>query len=201
MTSRGDFPCQVSSIRRPIPEAAWYARPTNLIIAGGVLPFGSIFIEMYFLFTSFLHHKFYYVYGFLLLVYIMLFIVVVCVTINSTYIQLNAEDYRWPWTSFLVGGSTAFYVFGYVIYFYFMHTNITGFFQTSFYFGYMSVLCLALFLVCGMYLFIYLLIIFSFPSCSSLPSLVPTYRITDSLSPSLSLSPRIDGLCWFQGVR
>jgi hypothetical protein len=38
--------------------------------------------------------QFYYVYGFMLLVYIMLVIVSICVTIVSTYFLLNAEDYR-----------------------------------------------------------------------------------------------------------
>ena len=33
----------------------------------GILPFGSIFIEMYFIFTSFWAYKIYYVYGFMLL--------------------------------------------------------------------------------------------------------------------------------------
>ena len=73
----------------------------------GLLPFGSIFIEMYFVFTSFWNYKFYYVYGFMLLVYIILTIVTVCVTIVVTYFLLNNEDYRWPWTSFCASASTA----------------------------------------------------------------------------------------------
>lgn len=60
-----DFPCRVNSIPRLIPDKRWYARPPVLICLGGVLPFGSIFIEMYFVFTSFWNYKFYYVYGFM----------------------------------------------------------------------------------------------------------------------------------------
>jgi hypothetical protein len=41
----------------------------------GVLPFGSIFMEAYFVLTSFWNYKFYYVYGFMLLVFIILAIV------------------------------------------------------------------------------------------------------------------------------
>jgi MFS family permease len=41
----------------------------------GVLPFGSIFMEMYFIFTSVWNYKFYYVYGFMLLVYVILAVV------------------------------------------------------------------------------------------------------------------------------
>ena len=49
----------------------------------------------YFIFTSFWAYKIYYVYGFMLLVFIILAIVTVCVTIVCTYFLLNAEDYRW----------------------------------------------------------------------------------------------------------
>ena len=58
-----------------------YARPPVLVCLGGVLPFGSIFIEMYFVFTSFWNYKFYYVYGFMLLVFVILMAVTLCVTI------------------------------------------------------------------------------------------------------------------------
>ena len=43
-----------------------------LVPLSGLLPFGSIFIEMYFMFSSFWNYKFYYVYGFLLLVFLIL---------------------------------------------------------------------------------------------------------------------------------
>ena len=49
----------------------------------------------YFIFTSFWAYKIYYVYGFMLLVFLILTIVTVCVTIVCTYFLLNAEDYRW----------------------------------------------------------------------------------------------------------
>lgn len=49
----------------------------------------------YFIFTSFWAYKIYYVYGFMLLVFVILMIVTVCVTIVCTYFLLNAEDYRW----------------------------------------------------------------------------------------------------------
>ncbi len=69
--------------------------PAMIVLLGGVLPFGSIFIEMYFIFTSFWAYKIYYVYGFMLLVFIILMIVTVCVTIVAVYFLLNSEDYRW----------------------------------------------------------------------------------------------------------
>jgi transmembrane 9 superfamily member 3 len=50
-------PCRVKTIPRPIPEKKWYLTPLVVSIMGGLLPFGSIFIEMYFVFTSFWNYK------------------------------------------------------------------------------------------------------------------------------------------------
>ena len=49
----------------------------------------------YFIFTSFWAYKIYYVYGFMLLVYLILIVVTVCITIVCIYFLLNSEDYRW----------------------------------------------------------------------------------------------------------
>lgn len=143
------FPCRVNKFPREIPEARWHLRPPVLIALTGILPFGSIFIEMYFIFASFWNYKFYYVYGFMLLVFLILCVVTLCVTIVSTYFLLNSENYRWHWTSFAAAGSTSLYVFLYAIYFYFFKTNMSGFLQTCFYFGYMGLFCFAFFILTG----------------------------------------------------
>ncbi|KAK4745129.1 hypothetical protein SAY87_011441 [Trapa incisa] len=142
-------PCRVKTIPRPIPEKKWYLTPSVVSMIGGLLPFGSIFIEMYFVFTSFWNYKVYYVYGFMLLVFLILIIVTVCVTIVGTYFLLNAENYNWQWTSFFSAASTAVYVYLYSIYYYHVKTKMSGFFQTSFYFGYTLMLCLGLGILCG----------------------------------------------------
>ncbi|PKI74859.1 transmembrane 9 superfamily member 1-like [Punica granatum] len=142
-------PCRVKTIPRPIPEKKWYLTPSVVSMMGGLLPFGSIFIEMYFVFTSFWNYKVYYVYGFMLLVFLILIIVTVCVTIVGAYFLLNAENYHWQWTSFFSAASTAVYVYLYSIYYYYVKTKMTGFFQTSFYFGYTLMFCLGLGVLCG----------------------------------------------------
>jgi len=144
-----DYPCRINAVPRPIPEKKWFMEPLVIIPLGGVLPFGSIFIEMYFIFTSFWAYKIYYVYGFMLLVFFILAIVTVCVTIVCTYFLLNAEDYRWQWTSFLAAGSTSGYVYMYSIYYFFFKTKMYGLFQTAFYFGYMALFSLSLGLMCA----------------------------------------------------
>ncbi|CAI9770128.1 unnamed protein product [Fraxinus pennsylvanica] len=142
-------PCRVKTIPRLIPEKKWYLTPSVISMMGGLLPFGSIFIEMYFVFTSFWNYKVYYVYGFLLLVFLILIIVTVCVTIVATYFLLNAENYHWQWTSFLSAASITVYVYLYSIYYYYAKTKMSGFFQTSFYFGYTLMFCLGLGILCG----------------------------------------------------
>jgi len=144
-----NFPCRVNAVPRPIPEKRWFMEPWVISVLGGILPFGSIFIEMYFILTSFWAYKIYYVYGFILLVLGILGTVTICVTIVCTYFLLNAEDYRWHWTSFLSAASTSGYVYLYSIYYFFFKTRMYGLFQTSFYFGYMAMFCLGLGLMCG----------------------------------------------------
>ncbi|XP_075160496.1 transmembrane 9 superfamily protein member 3 [Haematobia irritans] len=144
-----DYPCRVNAVPRPIPEKKWFMEPAIIILLGGILPFGSIFIEMYFIFTSFWAYKIYYVYGFMLLVFTILTIVTVCVTIVCTYFLLNAEDYRWQWTSFMSAASTSIYVYAYSFYYFFFKTKMYGLFQTAFYFGYMALFSGALGIICG----------------------------------------------------
>jgi hypothetical protein len=132
-----DPPCRVNSIPRPIPLAPWYSSPSFVIPASGVLPFGSIFIEMYFIFTAFWSYKFYYVYGFMLLVYTILTMVTICTTIVAVYFVLNAENYNWQWIALGSAGSTSFYVFLYSIFYFAYKTQMSGLLQVAYYFGYM----------------------------------------------------------------
>jgi transmembrane 9 superfamily protein 3 len=148
-SGQADFPCRINPVPRPIPEKKWFMDSWLITALAGVLPFGSIFIEMYFIFTSFWAYKIYYVYGFMLLVFGILAVVVVCVTIVGTYFTLNAEDYRWRWTSFLCGASITVYVYAYAFYYYFAKTKMSGMFQTTFYFAYMALFAVILGIVCG----------------------------------------------------
>ncbi|CAH8590393.1 unnamed protein product [Schistosoma intercalatum] len=144
-----NFPCRVNPVPKAIPEKKWFMEPSFLIIASGLLPFGSIFIELYFVFTSFWAYKIYFVFGFTLLVLFLLIAVTTSVTVVGTYFLLNSEDYRWQWTSFLSGASITFYAYLYSIYYYFFKTKMFGLFQTTFYFGYMALFCLCIGLLCG----------------------------------------------------
>ena len=144
------FPCRVNAIPRPIPDdIPWYGVPANLIPFAGLLSFGSIFIELYYILTSLWNYKFYHVYGFLLGVYAILMLVVCMTTIIVVYFCLNSENYLWQWTAFYSGASTALYVFLYSIYYFVLKTNMNGLVQTAFYFGYMLLISLGLGTLCG----------------------------------------------------
>ncbi len=144
------FPCRVNAIPRPIPDdVPWYGKPAGLIPLAGLLSFGSIFIELYYVLTSLWNYKFYHVYGFLLGVYAILTIVVGMTSIIVVYFCLNAENYLWQWTAFGSGASTSGYVFLYGIYYFLFKTQMHGFLQTSYYFGYMTLIAINLGLLCG----------------------------------------------------
>ncbi len=143
--SGADFPCRINAIARPIPEdVPFHGKPLNLIPFAGLLSFGSIFIELYYVLTSLWNYKVYHVYGFLLAVFLILAVVVSMTSIIVVYFCLNAENYLWQWTALASGGSTAGYIFLYGIYYFIFKTQMTGFLQTMFYFGYMSLIALTL---------------------------------------------------------
>jgi transmembrane 9 superfamily protein 3 len=148
--SKPGFPTKVSPVSQPIrKEKSWYNDPLFLSAIGGLMPFGSISVELYFIFTSFWNYKFYYVYGLGALAFLLLAGTLVCVAIVASYFLLNAEDYRWAWVSYASAASTAVYMFLYAGYFYLCKTKMQGFFQFFFYFGYMGMACWAMFLLCG----------------------------------------------------
>ncbi|CAI8605972.1 unnamed protein product [Vicia faba] len=45
-------PVKTNKIPRQIPEQAWYMNPAFSVLIGGILPFGAVFIELFFILTS-----------------------------------------------------------------------------------------------------------------------------------------------------
>ena len=74
---------------------AWYMNPVFSVLIGGILPFGAVFIELFFILTSMWLHQFYYLFGFLCLVFVILVITCAEITIVLCYFQLCSEDYHW----------------------------------------------------------------------------------------------------------
>ena len=143
-----EYPVHVSNIPREIPEQQWYYNNMVVAFLGGVLPFGSAFVEMYFIMSSIWNGQYYYVFGALFSVFLLLLITVSEVSVLLTYFKLTAEDYNWWWSCFISSGSCAFFFFFQAIqYFGTMETNSLS--SYALYFGYNFVLCLGIFLMTG----------------------------------------------------
>lgn len=86
-------PTKATQIPRQIPRQPWYLGLVPTILIGGAIPFAVIFIELLFVFKSIWQDKsgYYYMYGFLALIVVILLITIVEITIVVTYFQLCAE--------------------------------------------------------------------------------------------------------------
>jgi len=143
-----EFPVNTSNIPRQIPDQPWFMGAPFTLLVGGIMPFGSCFLELYFIMSSVWMNQYYYVFGFLFLVFLILLVTCAEITVLFTYFQLCGEDYQWWWRSYLTSGSTALYVFAYS-FMYFKQLDANTFATYILYFGYMSLLSFALFLMTG----------------------------------------------------
>ncbi|XP_073296609.1 transmembrane 9 superfamily member 9-like [Primulina huaijiensis] len=142
-------PVKTNKIPRQIPEQAWFMNPVFAILIGGILPFGAIFIELFFILTSIWLHQFYYIFGFLFLVFLILIVTCAEIAIVLCYFQLCSEDYLWWWRSYLTSGSSALYLFLYAAFYFFTKLNITKPVSGVLYFGYMLIGSYAFFVLTG----------------------------------------------------
>ena len=85
-----DPPVRTNQIPRQIPEQVVYLRPIPSILLSGVLPFGAIFVELYFIMNSIWFHKAYYMFGFLFVCY---FIMVIRLTFGYLRVRLMVDYY------------------------------------------------------------------------------------------------------------
>ncbi|XP_027078125.2 transmembrane 9 superfamily member 3-like [Coffea eugenioides] len=149
--SKAEFqaPCRTTKYPREIPPLPWYRSTLPQMAMAGFLPFSAIYIELYYIFASVWGHRIYTIYSILFIVFIILLIVTAFITVALTYFQLAAEDHEWWWRSFLCGGSTGLFIYGYCLYYYYARSDMSGFMQTSFFFGYMACVCYGFFLMLG----------------------------------------------------
>ncbi|TVU08341.1 hypothetical protein EJB05_41743 [Eragrostis curvula] len=144
-----EYPVRTNKTPRPIPGQPWYMNPFISILIGGILPFGAVLMEFFFILTSIWLHQFYYTFGFLFLVFVVLILTCASATILLCYFQLCSENYHWWWRSYLTPGSSALYLFLYATFYFFTKLQITKVVPTALYFGYMLIASYAFFMLTG----------------------------------------------------
>lgn len=142
------YPVRTNQIPREIPARKY---PSWLLVLGaGTLPFGTLFIELFFILSSIWLGRFYYVFGFLFVVLMLLVIVCAEVSVVLTYMHLCVEDWRWWWKAFFASGSVAVYVFLYSInYLVFDLQSLSGPISAMLYIGYSLIMAVAIMLSTG----------------------------------------------------
>ena len=143
-----EIPVKTSSIPRQIPDQPWFMEAPFALMISGILPFGACFVELYYIMASVWMSYYYYVFGFLFLVFLILIITSAEITLLFNYFQLCSEDYHWWWRSFGTAGSIGIYVFLYS-FIYFQQLQANSFTTYVLYFGYMGLASLGLFLMTG----------------------------------------------------
>ncbi|KAL8127954.1 transmembrane 9 superfamily member 11-like [Apium graveolens] len=143
-----EYPVRTNQIPREIPPQKY---PSWLLVFGaGTLPFGTLFIELFFIMSSIWLGQVYYVFGFLFVVLILLVVVCAEVSLVLTYMHICVEDWKWWWKSFFASGSVAIYIFLYSInYLVFDLKSLSGPVSATLYLGYSLFMVLAIMLATG----------------------------------------------------
>ena len=144
-----EYPVSINQIPRQIPAQPWFLNGPVAVLLAGILPFGAIFIELFFILNAIWENQFYYMFGFLFLVFMVLIISCSEITIVMTYMQLCAEDYHWWWRSFFVSGGCAIYVWVYSLFYFFTKLEVDDFVATMLYFGYSTLMAIGFFFLTG----------------------------------------------------
>ncbi|EPE27877.1 hypothetical protein GLAREA_04668 [Glarea lozoyensis ATCC 20868] len=151
-TGAWEHPTKTTALPRQLPLGQpWYIQPYQSILLAGLIPFAVIFIELLYVFQSLWQDKsgYYYVFGFLSVVSVILILTIAEVTVVTIYIKLCSEDYNWWWHSFFVGGGSAVWVFVYCIWYYLTKLHIEGFISSLLFFSYSFIACVVYGLLCG----------------------------------------------------
>ncbi|EMC95642.1 hypothetical protein BAUCODRAFT_122946 [Baudoinia panamericana UAMH 10762] len=144
-----DPPVRTNQIPRQIPPAQGYLRLIPSMLLVGVLPFGAIFVELYFIMNSLWSNRIYYMFGFLFLSFALLVVTSAAVTILMVYFLLCAENYHWQWRAFATSGASAIYVFVYSLVYWARMLSFSSFSGGVLYLGYSALLSFLWFVMSG----------------------------------------------------
>ncbi|KAF2495095.1 hypothetical protein BU16DRAFT_379645 [Lophium mytilinum] len=142
-------PVRTNQIPRQIPPSGGYLRAFPSMALAGVLPFGAIFVELYFIMNSIWFSKVYYMFGFLFICYGLMIMTCAAVTVLMIYFLLCAENYHWQWRSFCTAGASAAYVFLAAILYWVKDLSFGSWTSGVLYLGYSALLSVLFFVLTG----------------------------------------------------
>lgn len=143
-------PVRTNQIPRQIPPVTTYLKPIPSMLIVGLLPFGAIFVELYFIMSSIWFSRIYYMFGFLFLCYGLMIVVCAAVTILMVYFLLCAENYNWQWRSFLAAGMSGGYIFINCLLYLVTKVKLATLAGTILYIGYSALISFLFFILAGM---------------------------------------------------
>ena len=140
---------KTNQIPRQVPPMTGSLRTIPSILLTGILPFGAIFVELYFIMTSLWTSKIYYMFGFLFLCYGLMIVTCAATTVLLVYFLLCAENYRWQWRAFFGSGMTGGYVFLNGLIFWATRVSFGGLTGAVLYVGYSALIGFLVFILTG----------------------------------------------------
>lgn len=143
------YPVRTNQIPRQIPNQPKSLTPFSSYALAGILPFGAISVELYYIYNSLWFNKIYYMFGFLFLCYGLMLLTTATVTILLTYFLLCAENYHWQWRSFIAAGAGSFYVFLYAVIYLISKLSLGSLTSYVLYLGYSLLMAFVLFVLTG----------------------------------------------------
>lgn len=144
-------PVRTNQIPRQIPPSTSYMRPIPSMLLVGILPFGAIFVELYFIMSSIWFSKVYYMFGFLFVCYGLMIMTCAAVTVLMIYFLLCSENYHWHWRAFMTAGASAVYVFAFALFSWFSRLELGGLAGSVLYLGYSALISFLFFILTGMF--------------------------------------------------
>ncbi|KAI9932490.1 hypothetical protein ASPWEDRAFT_33390 [Aspergillus wentii DTO 134E9] len=142
-------PTKTNQIPRQVPPMSGSLRTIPSLLLTGILPFGAIFVELYFIMTSLWTNKIYYMFGFLFLCYGLMIMTSAATTVLLVYFLLCAENYRWHWRAFAGAGMTGGYVFVNALVFWATRVSFGGLTGAVLYVGYSALIGFIVFILTG----------------------------------------------------
>lgn len=141
-------PVKTNQIPRQIPPQPWYLKSVPILLISGIFPFGSIAVEMYFIYTSLWFNRIFYMFGFLFFCFILMVMTTSLISVLMIYYLLCSENYKWHWKSVFIGGGCAVYVLLHSV-FLIGGQHLGNFTSIVLYVGYSMVISAFVFICCG----------------------------------------------------